>query len=73
MDMKINLASLLADKGVNAENIDAKKLVIETPDGKIISADFPSIAKTRFFGMDVLLILADLKDEGTEGDKQGNE
>ncbi|WP_149528404.1 hypothetical protein [Sulfuracidifex tepidarius] len=68
MSMKIDLASLLADKGVNAEGIDAKKLTIETSDGKVLSADSPSIAKTRFFGMDVLLILADLKDEQTSNE-----
>ncbi len=70
--MKINLASLLESKGINAEEIDAKRLVIETNDGRVIQAEEPSIAKTRFFGMDVLLVLADLDEGKEEKQEQAN-
>ncbi|MCI2414071.1 MAG: hypothetical protein MPF33_02270 [Candidatus Aramenus sp.] len=70
--MKINLASLLESKGINAEEIDAKRLVIETNDGRVIYAEEPSIAKTRFFGMDVLLVLADLDEGKKEKQEQAN-
>lgn len=61
--MKINLASLLESKGMNAENINAKRILIETEEGNTIVVEEPSVAKTEFLGMDVLLVLGKFKDQ----------
>ena len=64
MSTKIDLANLLANRGIQTDNINAKKILIEKEDGKTVIIESPSVARTKFFGMDVLLVLGNIKEEG---------